>query len=241
MARHGTSEEEPPPPDLDLVPYGIRVLAVMLFPRDESVRLQWFASAMAGFYSEHREAGGTAEALAERHDWIRFLWAVRQSPKRVFSDGLKRCRRGATSGALLETLLQLAVHHPRHFELQRAIALIEDATSESLAKKAWAEFKRVSHLWAAFTWSTETGEAPKDVDDAPAGWETMLCVAESYRLLAERHSVFGRGEAWRHTSPEWLRFAEPHAADLASILQKRILPLSPEALDLLDRDFPAAK
>ncbi len=202
-----------------------RTLAVMLFPKeaDETPRMQWLASAMAGCYAANLDAGTPQEALAGFHPWIDYLWDLPQAPQRVYRDGQRRIERACLSGHMLLYLLALATHHQRHCKVYRAKALVhafsEGAPAESSIEKIWPKFKSVSPLWAAMTLQAMT------MATSTSSYLDFLAVAEAYRVASEALRILPPGSAWR--PPRGL-------VDPATI---EVDPLHESHLELLDREF----
>lgn len=212
--------------------YYFPVQAIMLYPRDEESRLHWYAAAMAGGYHYWQSAGAAPEVLSDFHGWIGVLWEFRQAPQRVYHDGMARISRAALSGHVLRYLMRLARHHPRHCKLERAKALVVEfapregeTVSESLVDKAWADFKQVSHMWAAFDHLMSHGFRPDSNDNVLV----LLAYSEALRVEAENARLLTPGETYRVEEGQDLPEVDP-AIDLP--------PLSADLLEFLEREFP---
>jgi hypothetical protein len=205
--------------------------ATMLFPRNEVRREQWFAAAMAHSYSDRMRAGAPPEVLSLFHGWIGLLWELPQSPQRVFADGLLRIHRGVLAGYVLSYLLLTALHYPQHCKVERAKAFIvrfplpgDDQVSESLIEKSWAEFKSVSHLWAA---QSEVMQRSKAEIASDKEWLEALGLAEAFRRMGEQARVLIPAEMW--TVPEGRAPQVPAPG---------VPALPPERLSFLETEFP---
>lgn len=221
---------EPPIPGANT--YYFPVQAIMLYPRDEESRLHWFAAAMAGGYHYWQSEGAGPEILSDFHGWIGVLWEFRQSPQRVYRDGMDRISRAALSGHVLRYLIRLAKHHPLHCKLERAKALTinfapkaGETISESLVNKAWADFKQVAHMWAAFDELIRRGLRP-DSNDAVL---VLLAHSEAIRAEAESARLLSPDETYRVEDGQDLPAADPAI---------EFRPLSADMLNFLDREFP---
>lgn len=223
--------EEPPLPGANTFYYPIQ--SVMLYPRNEDRRLQWFAAAMAASYRLWREQGAPTLILEDFHGWIGVLWEFKQAPQRVYQDGIARASRAALSGHVLMYLLRLHRHHSERCHLEQAKALVvefapreAEPPSESLVAKAWAEFKTVSHLWATFL-----GRAPTVAEaEENAAWVTFLGFAEALRKAAEKARLLDPRETWK--GPDSLSLPTPEKPP-------DIPALSEEQLEFLSQQFPA--
>jgi hypothetical protein len=211
----------------------VPIFAVMLYPKDETQREHFLAACMARSYWLWREADAPEHFLSDFHAWIGVLWELPLSPKRVFQDGLGRVRRASLSGRLLLYLLRLARHHQRHCTVERAKMLVSEfdrpkgkPVSESLAEKAWAEFKTVSHLWVALLNLTAAKNLPEVIDNEQC--RLLLGNAEAIRKLAEGFLLLLPDETWR-------------APEREEIPERKFInrPLEGEKLSFLDRYFPA--
>jgi hypothetical protein len=201
--------------------------AVMLYPRasEEKERRRWYAAAMAREYAICRQTGAPETILSGFHAWIPDLWALRQSPARVYEDGLARMKRASMSGHVLLHMLSLARYHPRHCKLERVNAVLSEfgrragrPVSESALEKLWPDFKSVAHLWASYS-----RRMPNDV---PA-WIDFLKVAEALRRAGEATRLLNPAETWK---------PEAHYLYRSDV---SLEPLEPDKLALLDAQFPA--
>jgi hypothetical protein len=181
------------------------IQAVMLYPRDDERRLHWYAASMVGAYDDWRTQGAPEPVLSDFHGWIGILWHLKQAPKRVWQDGLARAPRAALSGLVLLYLLRLAQHHPGRCSLEHAKALVvgfapredDEVVSDSLVDKSWAEFKTVSHLWAAMTILSQDKSFPGTRNK---DWVAFLGVAESLRESAESARLLDPRNSWKAPS-----------------------------------------
>jgi hypothetical protein len=221
---------EPPIPGANTYYYPVQ--AVMLYPRDEESRLHWFAAAMAASYSMWHSEGAALEVLSDFHGWIGVLWEFRQAPQRVYSDGMARVSRAALSGHVLLYLLRLARHHPRHCKVERAKALVVnfapmegETISESLVDKAWADFKPVSHMWAALDQLIRQEWVPDSNDNVLR----FLAQAEAIRADAESARLLDPAESWRVADGQDLPAIDPPIA---------LPPLAGDMVEYLERYFP---
>jgi hypothetical protein len=222
--------EGPPilPGDMTLFSY---TFPVMLYPRDERGRAHWSAAATIEACIERIEAGASPEILRHFYDSVRFVWNLNQAPRRIFEDGLARVHRGLLSGQVLQYLLVTTQHNQRHCRVERAKAFIAEyplpgaqAASESLIEKAWAEFKTVSHLWAAqIAMVSATGHPDHQSDRA---WIEVLGLAEEFRRQGQNARFLPPEEMW--TVP----------AGLVPAKELPIGRLNPERLSFLDSMFP---
>lgn len=223
--------KEPPLPGANTFYFPIK--AVMLYPRDEGRRDQWYAAAMAGSYHYWREHGAPPSILEDFHGWIGVLWEFKQAPHRVYRDGMARISRAALSGQVLMYLLRLHQHHPERCRLEQAKALVVEfapregaSLSESLVTKVWAEFKTVSHLWATFLKALRDEAQPED----NAVWAAFLGAAEVVREAAEKARLLDPRETWK--APDGRGIPRPENPP-------EFLPLSDEMLEFLSQQFPA--
>lgn len=207
------------------------VFSAMLFPRDEIARLQWFSAAMAGTYADYYAANAPHEILSMFHSWIAVLWTLPQSPQRVHADGMAKIPRGLLAGRVLLYLLIAARHHPQHCKVERMQALVAEyplpgsaRIGEGLVGKAWAEFKTVSHLWAAAISVVQAKEELWGIDDA--AFLEVLALAEGLRREGETARILTKSKMW--TAPEG-RVPEH---------QPTVPPLSPDYLAFLETSFP---
>ena len=221
--------EEPPLPGANTL-FGA-IFAVMLYPRSEKQRSNWYAAHQAGAYAFWRQEGAPPEVLSDFHGWIGVLWELPQAPQRVFRDGMDRISRAGLSGHVLLYLLRMAQHHPQHCTVERATALVAKfaprkgkTVSESLVQKSWAEFKPASHLWAAFAYLVATQKAPGTKNSE---WLEFIGLAEDYRKAAADSRLLNRTDTWK--APKW---CEVPAVKLD------INPLESKMLAFLDRYFP---
>lgn len=213
--------------------YQVPILAVMLFPRnqDREKRLQWEAAAYAFAYVGWIQSGAPDSFLAGFHPWIARLWTLRQAPEAEMDAGLRRTARAVLSGEILRLLLICAQHHPRHFKVERARALVSHlnqdrkyGASESLISKVWPEFKSVSHLWAAWLSRASSGAGDSLSDEDAL---VHLTWAEIYRRKAEAVGILRPDEAW--SPPESLNLP---------ILDLGLGALGEDELSWLDEQFP---
>lgn len=209
--------------------------ATMLYPQpaEETKRLHWFASAMAGAYSHWQSSGAEDEILSDFHGWIGILWQLTQAPQRVYEDGMDRVSRAGLCGHLLLYLLRIGKHHQKHCRIERARALVvefsptaEGKVSDSLIEKAWPVFKAVSPYWAALATMTATGTLTADADTNEE-WLAFIGVGEAYRRAAEELRLLLPEETWK--APE---------GKGVPIVEVEIPPLPPELLAFLDQQFP---
>jgi len=202
--------------------------AVMLYPRDETRRRQWYAAAMAREYSVCQKEGAPQKVLSDFHAWIPDLWELKLSPARVYQDGMARTGRATLSGCVLLCLLRLAKHHLRHSKLERVKALLASEVggfnvSESLIEKSWAEFQTVSHLWASIL-----VKPPKAVMD----WLSFLKRALTYRRATEEAELLSV-EMWKTEMDHLFRLTDQDEPELE--------PLEPDKIAYLDDQFPHLK
>lgn len=220
--------EEPPLPGANTLYFPIQ--SVMLYPRDETKRAQWFAAAMAQNYSSWRQDGASPDVLSDFHGWLGELWKFSQAPRRVFDDGMKRVSRAGLSGHVLIYLLRAARHHPEHCKFERIKAVMAqfvaaqgETVSESLVEKLWPEFKPVAHLWAALDQLVRTGGWVPELNSEVL---RFLQLAETYRELGEQARILDPLTTWR--APAGVGRAEEPPTP----------PLAEDILSFLNRDFP---
>lgn len=220
--------DEPPLPGANTFYFPIQ--AVMLYPRNDERRLQWYAASMAGAYDYWQAEGAPEPVLSYFHGWIGVLWHLKQAPKRVWEDGLARAPRAALSGLVLIYLLKMAQHHPERCSLENAKALVvgiapreDEPVSESLVDKSWAEFKTVSHLWAAMTIMAQDVGFPGMRNE---DWAAFLGVAEMLRQTAESARLLDARTTWK--APSDRKIPTPDGPP-------EITPLSDEHLEFLDQ------
>ena len=218
--------DEPPLPGANTLYFPIQ--AVMLYPRNDERRLQWYAASMVGAYDYWRTEGAPEPVLSDFHGWIGILWHLKQAPKRVWQDGLARAPRAALSGLVLLYLLRLAQHHPERCSLEHAKSLVvgfaprkDEPVSDSLVHKSWAEFKTVSHLWAAMTMMAEDKSFPGMRNE---DWTAFLGVAESLRETAESARLLDTRTSWKAPSDRIIPTPEK---------TPKIAPLSDQLLEFL--------
>ena len=190
------------PSDDDLVICGFLALSAMLFPLEEEAKERRHfqaASMVMGAYRQFQARGETDQPFIY-HEWISDLWELPQAPQRVWLDGNARAYRARLSGQLLGFLLRLARHHPEHYRVERAKALVQetfgpDAPSISLLDKTWASFKSVSPFWLSFE------ELPEGTFSSPetevVDWLRVLARAEACRRSAESMRILKASETWR--------------------------------------------
>ncbi len=201
----------------------------MLFPKttEAESRQQWLAASMAMSFSALRKSSAPRFISANLDAWISDIWSLRQSPNRTVEDGFTRAKRAHLSGSILDFMLKLAAHHPRHRKIERAIALVRQShsqdPSESLLSKVWADFKSASHLWLAYFDKTEG--SPKKGDTY---WFKLLARAEAFRLRAEAVRLLKTSETWK--TPDNLSLPP---------VEIEVSPLTQDLLTFLDREFPS--
>jgi len=181
------------------------VLAVMLYPgpTDAERRARWLAAKRLHRYELRRERSKAGDRVSVAAAWLHDLWNLNQAPQRTIQDGLGRMERASFAGLLLQHLLLLHRHCPRHCQVHRAIAAMQEigerggakTISESLLEKSWARFQSVSHLWAAISRSGLTAEN-LPWRSAPS-WISFLGLAEGIRVAAEDARILDPAETWR--------------------------------------------
>jgi hypothetical protein len=179
-------------------------LAAMLYPADKRGQDHWFAAAMVGAFVDRKRQGASPEVLSLYHDWMAIAWDLKQGPRRVMQDGLVRMKRGLLAGYVLKYLVVTARHHPKHCSVEKAKVFTVEfppwghKVSESLVEKSWAEFKTVSHFWAAMHEMIPLSDPGGLTEDT--AWLGILGVAEAYRRKGEEARVLVASKMW--TVPE---------------------------------------
>jgi hypothetical protein len=211
-----------------------RVVATMLYPKDETPREQLVA------YSGERALHLAniqipSDLTAKTH--------FGPSENEFTQDAAQSLKSGGRlAGQLLVLLRQLDVYRPEDASVRKAIDLMErllikskraciagPSPGGSTIRKAWSKFKSVCHLWAAYRIfeHDENLLSNKHLPEFLAASEWMRAFAESHipppktvksRPLAEE------GELWK--APDQLQL---------DCIEFQVPPLSHEELRLLDK------
>ncbi len=186
---------------------GIIVLSAMLYPSDEKRREAYEAAVFQkSMLTENPEAPIPAD--------IARLTFELGGESGITNDALKRFAHGLVAGETLLCVLQLASFVPEHASLRKARRIVKEfrvgpkfegrlsiPASATPIERAWHNFKRVAHLWAAFIpwWKAAEGNDVLDDDSLPGILADAKWFAEAganHIPKRARGPILDRGGLW---------------------------------------------
>jgi hypothetical protein len=129
--------------------FALFTMSVMLFPNDEDMRGRWAQAMVAESLFEEFESGTMPNQAPSLRIW-KLLKRSREADAMRFA-AVKAAARGVTAGGVLTVALMFAAHLPRFASVNNAVQIVmrEQSRPRASVMSDWADYKSVSHLWAA--------------------------------------------------------------------------------------------